>query len=434
MSIFTIQKVIARQVFDSRANPTVEVDIVLEGGAMGRGTVPSGASKGLYEALELRDGDTANLGGKSVHKAIENIQTILAPALIGKDATKQSEIDALMVSLDGTENKSRLGANAILGCSMAVARAAAQQMGLPLFRYLGGANAKIIPVPMVQIIGGGAHAANSIDVQDFLVIPMQAASFEDGFAQVVNVYNATKRVFERHGKPLAIADEGGFWPTAFKTNEEGLQLLTEGILEAGYTPGKEICIALDIASSEFYDKERGIYRFELEDREFTREAFVDLICSWVDNYSIISIEDGCSELDWEGSALLTKRLGTKIQLIGDDLFTTRIDRIAKGIELHACNSVLIKMNQIGTITETLDAIEFTKNHGYLPVVSARSGETEDDTIVHLAIASNAGQLKVGSVARTERLVKWNECIRMEQQLGDGAVYPSGALFSRAIHQ
>lgn len=434
MSIFTIQEVIARQVFDSRANPTVEVDIVLEGGAMGRGTVPSGASKGLYEALELRDGDTSNLGGKSVHKAIQNIQTILAPALIGKDATKQSEIDALMVSLDGTENKSRLGANAILGCSMAVARAAAQQMGLPLYRYLGGANAKIIPVPMVQIIGGGAHAANSIDVQDFLVIPMQAASFEDGFSQVVNVYNATKRVFERHGKPLAIADEGGFWPTAFKTNEEGLQLLTEGILEAGYTPGKEICIALDIASSEFYDKERGIYRFELEDREFTREAFVDLICSWVDNYSIISIEDGCSELDWEGSALLTKRLGTKIQLIGDDLFTTRIDRIAKGIELHACNSVLIKMNQIGTITETLNAIEFTKNHGYLPVVSARSGETEDDTIVHLAIASNAGQLKVGSVARTERLVKWNECIRMEQQLGNGAVYPSGALFSRVIHK
>lgn len=433
MSSFTIKKVVARQVFDSRANPTVEVDIVLEGGAMGRGTVPSGASKGLYEALELRDGDAGNLGGKSVHKAIENIQNILAPALIGLDATKQSELDALMISLDGTENKSRLGANAILGCSMAVARAAAQQMGLPLCKYLGGANAKTIPVPMVQIIGGGAHAANSIDVQDFLVIPMQAASFEDGFAQVVNVYNATKRVFERHGKPLAIADEGGFWPTAFKTNEEGLQLLTEGILEAGYTPGKEICIALDIASSEFYDKERGIYRFELEDREFTREAFVDLICSWVDNYSIISIEDGCSELDWEGSALLTKRLGTKIQLIGDDLFTTRIDRIAKGIELHACNSVLIKMNQIGTITETLDAIEFTKNHGYLPVVSARSGETEDDTIVHLAIASNAGQLKVGSVARTERLVKWNECIRMEQQLGNGAVYPSGALFSRVIH-
>jgi len=433
MSSFAIKKVVARQVFDSRANPTVEVDIVLEGGAMGRGTVPSGASKGLYEALELRDGDAGNLGGKSVHKAIENIQNILAPALIGLDATKQSELDALMISLDGTENKSRLGANAILGCSMAVARTAAQQMGLPLFKYLGGANAKTIPVPMVQIIGGGAHAANSIDVQDFLVIPMQAASFEDGFAQVVNVYNATKRVFERHGKPLAIADEGGFWPTAFKTNEEGLQLLTEGILEAGYTPGKEICIALDIASSEFYDKERGIYRFELEDREFTREAFVDLICSWVDNYSIISIEDGCSELDWEGSALLTKRLGTKIQLIGDDLFTTRIDRIAKGIELHACNSVLIKMNQIGTITETLDAIEFTKNHGYLPVVSARSGETEDDTIVHLAIASNAGQLKVGSVARTERLVKWNECIRMEQQLGNGAVYPSGALFSRVIH-
>lgn len=434
MSKYTITTVIARQVFDSRANPTVEVDVILEGGAMGRGTVPSGASKGIYESLELRDGDPATLGGKSVLKALENVRTILAPKLIGLEATDQTGIDRMMIALDGTTNKHSIGSNAILGCSMAVARAAANAMGLPLFRYLGGANAKMIPVPMIQIIGGGAHALNSIDIQDFLVIPMEAKTFEEGFAQVVNVYEATKRVFLRHGKPLAIADEGGFWPTAFKTNEEGLQLLTEGIEEAGYTPGKEIAIALDIASSEFYDKQREIYRFELENREFTRAEFVDLLCSWVDKYAIISIEDGCSELDWEGSILLTQKLGKRIQLIGDDLFTTRIDRITEGVQRGACNSVLIKMNQIGTITETLDAIEFTKNCGYLPVISARSGETEDETIVHLAIATNAGQLKVGSVARTERSVKWNETIRMEEFLGTSGLYPSGTIFDRVIEK
>ena len=434
MSHYTITKVLARQVFDSRANPTVEVDILLEGGAMGRGTVPSGASKGVYESLELRDGDTSMLGGKSVFKALENIRTLLAPKLIGLEATDQTGIDQMMITLDGTHNKQKLGANAILGCSMAVARAAANAMGLPLFRYLGGANAKMIPVPMIQIIGGGAHALNTIDIQDFLVIPMQAKTFEEGFAQVVNVYEATKKVFARHGKPLAIADEGGFWPTDFKTNEEGLELLTEGIIEAGYTPGKELSIALDVAASEFYDEKNQTYRFELEDRSFTREEFIDLLCTWVDKYAIVSIEDGCSELDWEGSILLTKKLGKKIQLIGDDLFTTRIDRIEEGVQKGACNSVLIKMNQIGTITETLDAIEYTKNCGYLPVVSARSGETEDETIVHLAIASNAGQLKVGSVARTERSVKWNETIRMEELLGTGALYPSGSIFDRVIEK
>ena len=429
---FTIKSIQSRQVFDSRANPTVEVDVELACGAIGRGTVPSGASKGVYEALELRDGDQGCLQGKTVFNALRNIQTILAPALIGKDASSQIEIDSLMIKLDGTPNKSNLGANAILGCSMAIARAMANALGIPLFRYLGGANSKTIPVPMIQIIGGGAHAVNTIDIQDFLIIPIEAESFELGFTQVVQVYNATKKVFARYGKPLSIADEGGFWPTDFKTNEEGLKLLTEGIIEAGFIPGKQIAIALDVASSEFYDVEKEKYYFKLENKEFTREEFVDLLENWVDTYSIISIEDGCSELDWEGSILLTERIGKKVQLIGDDLFTTRIDRIKKGVENKACNSVLIKMNQIGTITETLDAIEYTKNCGYLPVISARSGETEDETIVHLAIATNAGQLKVGSVARTERTAKWNECIRMEEYLGSQAVYPKGTIFERVI--
>ncbi|HHW12308.1 MAG TPA: phosphopyruvate hydratase, partial [Firmicutes bacterium] len=281
---------------------------------------------------------------------------------------------------------------------------------------------------------GGAHAVNSVDIQDYLVIPLTATSFEQGLAMVINVYNATKKVFTRTGRPLSIADEGGFWPTAFKSNEEGLQLLVAGIAEAGYEPGKDLAIALDVASSEFYDPERRVYRFSLEDREFTSAEFVDLLCEWVDKYPIISLEDGCSELDWEGAVLLTKKLGKKVQLIGDDLFTTNIARIRAGVERGAYNAVLVKMNQIGTITETLDAIEFTKNSGYLPVISARSGETEDATIVHLAIATNAGQLKVGSVARSERGVKWNEAIRMEQLLGAEGIYPSGRIFDRIIQR
>lgn len=432
MSQYTIQQIITRQVFDSRANPTVEVDVILEGGAMGRGTVPSGASTGIFEALELRDGDPSCFNGKSVKKALANIDNVLAPALLGKDATHQSELDKLMIDLDGTNNKSKLGANAILGCSMAIAYAAANAKKQPLFRYLGGANAKLLPVPMIQIIGGGAHAVGSIDIQDFLVIPMSASSFTEGHEMVVNVYNATKKVFLRNGKPLSTADEGGFWPTNFTSNEEGLILLTEGIKEAGYVPGEDVAIALDIASSEFYDKDRKVYRLSLENKEYTSSEFVDLLCEWVDKYPIISIEDGCSELDWEGSVLLTQKLGHKIQIIGDDLFTTNISRIKAGVAMGACNSVLIKMNQIGTITETLDAIEYTKNCGYLPVISARSGETEDATIVHLAIATNAGQLKVGSVARSERAVKWNEAIRMEQLLGPEGIYPSKDIFNRII--
>lgn len=435
MSDYTITDVTARQIFDSRANPTVEVDVTLACGAMGRALVPSGASTGAYEALELRDVDNKNyLGGKGVRTAIKNVKTELRDALMGKDARQQAELDHMMIDLDGTDNKSRLGANAILGCSMAIAYAAANAAGVPLYRYLGGANARTIPVPMIQIIGGGAHALYSIDIQDFLVIPMSAKTFEDGFAMVVDVYNAAKKVFRKHGKPLGIADEGGLWPTDFTENEDGLRLLTEAIETAGYKPMKEVAIAMDIAASEFYDKEQGNYYFKLEDKRMTSEEMVDLLCSWVDKYPIISLEDGCSEFDWDGNKLLTQRLGNKIQLIGDDLFTTNLERIKYGIKNGIDNAVLIKLNQIGTITETVEAIELTKNSGYLPVVSARSGETEDAIIVHLAIATNAGQLKVGSVARSERTAKWNECIRMEEALGKNGIYPTGEIFSRVVHR
>jgi len=429
---FAIKDVIPRQVFDSRANPTVEVDVILENGIRGRGMVPSGASTGAYEALELRDGDPAYFNGKGVKKALANIEKTIKPALLGKDPTDQAGLDAAMIALDGTPDKSRLGANAILGCSIAIAYAGAKARGLPLFAHLGGVNAKTLPVPMIQIIGGGAHALNSVDVQDYLVIPMSAATFSQGLEMVANVYHAMKKVFAKAGKPLSVADEGGFWPTDFKSNEEGLSLITEGIKTAGYEPKKDIAIALDIASSEFYNSDNRIYTFKLENREFSAGGFTDLLCEWVEKYPIISIEDGCSEHDWEGSALLTKKLGKKVQLIGDDLFTTNIERIREGVTRGVYNSVLIKTNQIGSITETLDAAEFTKNAGYLPVISARSGETEDAVIVHIAIATNAGQLKVGSIARSERGAKWNETIRMEEYLGKKGVYPSGALFGRIL--
>ncbi len=426
---YEITKVKARQVLDSRANPTVEAEGTLRCGAVGRGIVPSGASTGAYEVLELRD-NGQEYGGKSVRKAIKNIEEEIAPMLLGQDATRQAALDSQMIALDGTPNKSRLGANGILGCSMAIAHAAANAKKEPLYRYLGGCNAKVLPLPMIQIIGGGAHAVNSIDIQDFLAIPLSAQSFEAGIEMIVNVYNGTKGVFARRGKPLSIADEGGFWPTDFSCNEEGLELLTEGIREAGYLPGRDIGIALDIAASEFYDSEKKVYQLKLEGKELTTPEFVDLLCRWEEKYAIVSMEDCCSEYDWEGHQLVTEKLGRKIQIIGDDLFTTNMKRIKTGAEKKACNSVLIKMNQIGTITETMDAIEYTKNIGYLPVISARSGETEDATIVHLAIATNAGQLKVGSVARSERAAKWNEGIRMEEQLGEMGIYPSADIFNR----
>lgn len=430
MSNCKIKKVVARRIYDSRANPTVEVDVLLDDGTLGRGMVPAGASTGKFEACELRDGGD-NLGGKDVMEAVANVHTILGPALVGMDASDQRAIDRRLIELDGTPDKSRLGSNAVLGCSMAACWAAANHRRQPLYAYLGGAQSYTIPVPMVQIIGGGAHAANAIDVQDFLVIPLNAPTFAAAYEIVANIYMAAKKVFADKGKPLSIADEGGFWPTGFATNEEGLVLLTESIKRAGYEPGVQAAIALDVASSEFYDAEKGIYTFHLEKRSFSREQFVDLLCDWTDRYAIVSIEDGASEQDWEGARLLTKRLGDRIQLIGDDLFTTNIARIRKGVEEKCYNSVLIKLNQIGTITETLDAIAYTQRHGYLPVVSARSGETEDATIVHLAVGTNAGQLKVGSAARSERTAKWNEAIRVEERLGASGYYPDAAVFRDA---
>lgn len=424
-----IKQVKARQVFDSRANPTVEVDVLLECGARGRGTVPSGASTGIYEALELRDGNPAVFRGKSVFKAVENVNRLIAPALIGMDALNQSAVDKKMLEMDGTENKSNFGANAILGVSMATAWAAADACEMPLYRYLGGAQAVTIPVPMVQIIGGGLHAGNSIDIQDFLVIPVGAKKYSQGIEMVANVYHATKEVFIKYGKPISVADEGGFWPT-FRSNAEGLDLLVEGIRHAGYQPGTEVAIALDIAASHFYKE--GKYKFAAEGKEMTSKELARLLAGWVDKYPIISVEDGMAEDDWEGWAELSAQLRTRVQLIGDDLFTTNAGRIKRGIAQDIGNGVLIKMNQIGTITETLQAIELTKNAGYLPVVSARSGETEDATIVHLAIATNAGQLKVGSIARTERTVKWNELLRIEEELGAEGIYPGGDIFTRVL--
>lgn len=427
MESYQIKTIKARQIFDSRANPTVEVNVFLEGGAFGRGIVPSGASTGTFEALELRDGDKT-LDGKGVRTAVRNVNEFLGPALIGMDCRNQKEIDDLLISLDGTRNKSKYGANAILGCSLAVCWAAANYYKLPLYRYLGGAQAMTIPVPMTQIIGGGAHAAMAIDIQDFMVIPLKAPSFEHGYEMIVNVYIEAKKYFKELGKPLSIADEGGLWPTRFKTNEEGIALLTECIIRAGYIPGVDMGIALDVAASELYERNKCRYILALEGRELTSEQFVDLLCGWVDKYPIISIEDGVSEEDWEGMKLLTDRLSNRIQLVGDDIFTTNVERIKKGVNLGCDNAVLIKLNQIGTVSETLKAIEYTKTHGYLPVISARSGETEDVTIVHLAIATNAGQLKVGSVARSERTAKWNEVIRIEEELGKNAIFPAGNIF------
>lgn len=424
-----IKRLKARQVFDSRANPTVEVEVMLESGVIGRGLVPSGASTGTFEAIELRDNNPRKLGGKSVLKAVANVNEIIAPKVVGMDAMNQSVIDSLLIELDGTPNKGRLGANGILGVSMAVAWAAANSQNMPLYRYLGGANARTLPVPMIQIIGGGKHAGQTIDIQDYLVIPVGAVSFSEAIEMVVNVYHATRQVFIEKGKPISVADEGGFWPT-FTSNTEGLDLLVAGIEKAGYRPGEEVAIALDIASSHFHKD--GKYRFSLENREMDKEEFADILVSWVDKYPILSIEDGMAEDDWSGWQHLAAKLKSRIQLIGDDLFVTNVERIRRGLDSGIANGVLIKPNQIGTITETMEAIEVTKNAGCLPIISARSGETEDTIIVHLAIATGAGQLKVGSVARSERTVKWNEGIRIEEQLGAAGIYPGGDLFNRIL--
>ena len=426
----TITKVKARQVFDGRAYPTVEAEVHLACGAVGRAIVPAGASTGQFEALELRDGDPNHFEGKGVLKAIANIENIIAPKLIGKSAYDQASLDKLMIELDGTPDKSRLGANAILGCSMAIAWAAANALGEPLFRYLGGANSRIMPMPIMQIFGGGAHAPGCLtDVQDFAVIPIGAKSFSEAYEMGINIYRAARKIYNRLGRATSTADAGALWPVDFKSTEEGFELITEAIINAGYIPGVDVGIASDVAASEFYDEEKKVYRFRSTGEEYTSTEFIDLLEKWVDKYAIVSLEDVCQDSDWDGWKLASERLCSKIQVIGDDLFTTNLERVKRGISEGVANAVLIKINQIGTISETLEVVEYAKANGYLPVVSTRSGETEDTTAVHLTIAANLGQFKLSAVRLGERTAKWNEGIRIEEFLGDAAIFQGGDIYN-----
>jgi enolase len=407
---------------DSRGNPTVEVEIYTESGAFGRAIVPSGASTGEHEAIELRDGDKARYLGKGVLKAVRNVNEIIAPALIGYDVTMQTYLDKLMIELDGTPNKSKLGANAILGVSLAAARAAADFVGLPLYAYLGGVNAKLLPTPMMNIINGGSHADNNLDFQEYMIIPAGASSFHEALRMGSEVFHALQKVLKGKGYATGVGDEGGFSPD-LKNNEEGLQLIVEAINKAGFVPGKDVFIGMDVAASEFYDKDKKKYVLDGEGgKEMTSKELADLYAEFVEKYPILSIEDGLDENDWEGWAILTKKLGKKIQLVGDDIFVTNPAIIAKAIEKGISNSVLIKVNQIGTLTETLDAIEMTKNAGYTPVVSHRSGETEDTTIADIVVATNGGQIKTGSASRTDRIAKYNQLLRIEEELGEVAKF------------
>lgn len=414
-----ISDVYAREVLDSRGNPTVEVEVYLESGAIGSAIVPSGASTGAHEAVELRDNDKSRYLGKGVLQAVKNVNEIIAPEVIGLDAVNQVEIDTLMIKLDGTPNKGKLGANAILAVSMAVARAAAEALGLPLYTYLGGFNAKQLPVPMMNIVNGGAHADNNVDVQEFMVLPVGAPTFKEALRIGAEIFHNLKAVLNSKGLNTAVGDEGGFAPN-FKSNEEALSTIIEAIEKAGYKPGVDVFLGMDVASTEFY--KNGKYTLEGEGKSFTSAEFVDLLASWVDKYPIITIEDGCSEDDWEGWKLLTEKLGSKIQLVGDDLFVTNTERLAKGIEEKIGNSILIKVNQIGTLTETFDAIEMAKRAGYTAVISHRSGESEDSTIADIAVATNAGQIKTGAPSRTDRIAKYNQLLRIEDQLGEVSQY------------
>jgi enolase len=425
-----IKSVQAIQVYDSRGNPTVEAEIELESGARGRGTVPSGASTGQFEALELRDGDPARFRGKSVFQAIDNIHREIAPALIGCDVRDQAALDGKLVELDGTPNKSRLGANAILAVSMAAAVAAANAQRRPLYDWLGQSEGTLLPLPEIQIVGGGAHAHWRTDVQDFLVIATGAKTFQEVMEITFNVYRAAGDLMAKRGTLYGVADEGGYWPE-FSANEEALQFLTDAIAHAGYTPGREAAISLDIAASDLYDPQTQRYSFRLENRTFTSAEFAALQIGWCDRYPIVSLEDSMADTDWEGWSILASALRHRIQLIGDDLFTTNLDRIRTGIDRNIANAVLIKLNQVGTVTETLAAIGLTQASGWNPVISARSGETEDAFISHLAVATNAGQLKVGSFSRGERMAKWNEVIRIEQELGSTARFIGRSILDHA---
>jgi enolase len=421
-SMTEIASIHAREILDSRGNPTVEADVVLEDGTRGRAAVPSGASTGEHEAVELRDGDKKHYLGKGVLNAVENVESVIAPELAGMDATNQRMIDATMIALDGTENKGKLGANAILAVSMACARAAAESLGVPLYRYLGGVNACVLPTPMMNILNGGAHADNNVDFQEFMVMPVGAETFSDALRWGTEVFHTLKGVLKKKGYNTAVGDEGGFAPS-LKSNVEAIEVILEAIELAGYKVGEQIAIALDPAASEFYDKAAGRYVFKKSDKsEKTSDQMADYWASWVRQYPIVSLEDGLAEDDWQGWKYLTEKVGRKIQLVGDDLFVTNVKRLQRGIDEQVGNSILVKVNQIGSISETLDAIELARRNGYTAVISHRSGETEDTFIADLAVATNAGQIKTGSASRTDRIAKYNQLLRIEEELGQTAEF------------
>ncbi len=422
----TIVNVQGRQILDSRGNPTVEVDVMLADGSFGRAAVPSGASTGAHEAWELRDGDDKYYLGKGVSQAVEHINTTIAEAIEGNDALDQASVDEQLRELDGTPNKKNLGANAILGVSMAVAKAAAAYTEQPLYRYLGGVGARLLPAPMMNIVNGGQHADNSVDIQEFMVMPLGFDSFSEALRSGVEIFHNLKKVLKAKKLNTSVGDEGGFAPD-LRSNVEALDLIQEAIEKAGYRAGEQVWIALDVAATEFYDSKTGLY--QIEDKKINSQAMVDFLAQWVDDYPICSVEDGCSEDDWEGWKLLTERLGSRIQLVGDDLFVTNTERLQRGIDEGIANSILIKVNQIGTVTETIEAIHLATRHGYSSVTSHRSGETEDTTIADLAVALGTGQIKTGSASRTDRLAKYNQLLRIEEQLGDVALY-GGPLFPK----
>ena len=425
----TIVAVHAREILDSRGNPTVEVDVVLENGILGRAAVPSGASTGEHEAIELRDKDAKRYLGKGVLQAVQNVNETIAPEIVGMEAVEQLAIDHAMLQLDGTENKSKLGANAILGVSLATAKAAAQDSSLPLFKYLGGVAAHELPVPMMNIINGGAHADNNVDLQEFMVMPVGAANFAEALRWGAEIFHSLKSVLKKKNYNTAVGDEGGFAPD-LKSNEEALMVIMQAIEAAGRKPGEEICIALDPASSEFYNRAKKVYELKSENRAFTSAEMIDYYESLAQKYPIISIEDGLAEDDWEGWRMMTSRMGKATQLVGDDLFVTNTKRLQRGIEQGVGNSILVKVNQIGSLSETLAAIEMAHRAGYTAVISHRSGETEDTTIADIAVATNAGQIKTGSASRTDRICKYNQLLRIEEMLGEHATFPGRAILRK----
>ncbi len=419
----TIVDILGREILDSRGNPTIEVEVQLESGVIGRAAVPSGASTGEHEAVELRDGDKSRYLGKGVLKAVENVNDKIAEELVDFDAADQIGIDQFLITMDGTENKSSLGANAMLGVSLACAKAVAETFEMPLYRYIGGVNARTLPVPMMNILNGGKHADNNVDFQEFMIVPVGAPNFAEAVRMGAETFHALKSVLGKKGYNTAVGDEGGFAPN-LKSNDEAVEVILEAITKAGYKPGEEIALALDVASSEMFQKEKNVYQFFKSTKaEMTAQKLIEFYENWTKQYPIVSIEDGLAEDDWNGWQLLTEKLGDKIQLVGDDLFVTNTKRLAQGIEKGIANSILIKVNQIGTLTETLEAIEMAKIASYTNVISHRSGETEDTTIADIAVATNAGQIKTGSLSRTDRIAKYNQLIRIEEELGNSAVYP-----------